>query len=141
PAPVRLRSPRPEALGHRGDEGGRRPLRPLPPVPERVPLGRRRLGIDARGQGRLRRGPRPRARRLAALTGRALVAACQLPADPRQRPPGQRPGSVGYRAIPGLVAPPSPAEGTSHAVRPPGRAPRPDPPAPPGARPAYRLLR
>ena len=36
----------------------RRPLHPLQPLPQRMPVGRRRLEPDARGEGRLRREPR-----------------------------------------------------------------------------------
>ena len=64
----------PKLWGTEEFKAERRPLHPLQPLPDGVPVGRRCLEPDARGQGGLRREPRAAPGRLDALAGRALVA-------------------------------------------------------------------
>ena len=100
-----------------------------------MPVRGRRLEPDARGQGRLRREPRPAPGRLGALAGRALVAAGQPVPDPQQRPDVQPRGPLADRAAVRALAASRAAAGAPDPVRPPGRAAGADP-APAAGSPA-----
>ena len=132
---------RSRALGDRGIQGERRPLHPLQPLPDGMPVGRRRLEPDARGQGGLRREPRPAPQGLALLAGRTLVAArepaADLDAERPDGPPGGRAGcssgcsgSRGSASSPGPIARRSSAaprgcglnRAAAAGARPPGRS-------------------
>ena len=116
------RRDRPEALGVGGVQGERRPLHPLQPLSQGMPVGRRRLEPDARGEGRLRREPRAPPARLAALAGRTLVAAGEPAAADVEHPDVQPGGPLVVRAVVrALAAPPAP-QGPSDTLRPPRRA-------------------
>ena len=105
------------------------------------PIGRRRLELDARSQGGLRREARPAAQRLDLFADRALGAAGEPVSDRDQLPAVAALGALAARPAAGRLAPPAPAAGAAHVVHAPGGPSRLEQAPASAAGPARRLFR